>query len=280
MQYQRHEQPGCGGCLLLIILTILLFGGAPMLFEFMGLLLFGALFLFLAAAAAFFGFTYYIKRQVSAYEKSQTETHNKFVNLFVRILVRIAQVDGTVTRAEINTIQRFFQQNLRYTQNQLYWVKELIREAVDSADSLEELLAEFRQSFAYEPRLILLEMVYQVFYSNARVAESELQLARHIGEFLGINPYDRQAIEAKYQAGFRSAAAPADVQESRYYQILGLEPGAGFAEIKSAYRQLSMKYHPDKVGHLGDEFKKLAEEKMKELNVAYEYLKKKFNPVN
>jgi DnaJ like chaperone protein len=37
-----------------------------------------------------------------------------------------------------------------------------------------------------------------------------------------------------------------------------------------------MKYHPDKVGHLGDEFKKVAEDKMKELNVAYEYLKKKF----
>ena len=46
--------------------------------------------------------------------------------------------------------------------------------------------------------------------------------------------------------------------------------------IKKAYRQLSMKYHPDKVSHLGDEFKGVAEEKMKELNAAYDFFKRKF----
>ncbi len=45
--------------------------------------------------------------------------------------------------------------------------------------------------------------------------------------------------------------------------------------IKKAYRTLSMKYHPDKVGHLGEEFRRVAEEKMKEINVAYEYFKKR-----
>jgi DnaJ like chaperone protein len=41
-----------------------------------------------------------------------------------------------------------------------------------------------------------------------------------------------------------------------------------------------MEYHPDRVGHLGEEFRQVAEEKMKEINVAYNYLKKKFNGVN
>ncbi|MCG2747512.1 MAG: DnaJ domain-containing protein [Desulfobulbaceae bacterium] len=66
-------------------------------------------------------------------------------------------------------------------------------------------------------------------------------------------------------------------QEQQYYEVLGLQADATFEEIKKAYRKLSMKYHPDKVAHLGEEFRGVAEEKMKEINAAYQYLKKKFN---
>jgi len=276
-EYRRHEQPGCGGCLLLLLLAAFLFGGGPLLFEFLGFLIFGGLFLIFAAIAAFWAFTYYVKRQISTYERSQTETHNTFVYLLVNILVKIARIDGRVTKEEIHTIHRFFQHNLHYTQSRLYWVKDLVKEALQSEVSLESLLADFKSRFAYEPRLILLELIYQVLYANERVTEAELQVARNIGEFLAISAYERQAIEARYRYGGGAAGpAPARMDENRYYEILGLAPGADFATIKAAYRKLSMQYHPDKVGHLGEEFKQVAEEKMKDINAAYDHLKKKF----
>jgi DnaJ like chaperone protein len=277
MEYRRHEQPGCGGCFLLILLLIFITGGGPLLFEFLGMVIFVILFLIFSGIAAFWAFTFYIKRQISAYEKSQTETHNTFVFLLVNILVKIAQIDGTVTRDEVKTIRHFFQYNLHYSQNQLFWVKELIKEALASTVSIESLLQEFRQKFAYEPRIILLELIYQVLYSNEKVSDSELQMVRNIGEYLEISAYDQRSTEAKYKAGYRGTAGPAEeIGEDKYYAILGLTPGADFSEIKVAYRKLSMKYHPDKVGHLGEEFKEVAEEKMKEINNAYEYLKRKF----
>ena len=98
---------------------------------------------------------------------------------------------------------------------------------------------------------------------------------RNIAEYLDISSFEQRGFEARYRGGYRPAA-PQQPDEARYYETLGLKPGASFTEIKTAYRKLSMKYHPDKVGHLGDEFKKVAEDKMKDLNVAYEYLKKKF----
>ena len=52
-----------------------------------------------------------------------------------------------------------------------------------------------------------------------------------------------------------------------YYEVLGIEKGAGEEEIKKAYRKLAIKYHPDK--NPGD---KTAEEKFKELGEAYEVL--------
>ena len=118
-------------------------------------------------------------------------------------------------------------------------------------------------------------MIYQVLYSNETVSHEELQLAENIGNYLGISAYDQRSIAARYKAGFRAAGQTGEVAEEKHYAILGLAPGADFAEIKAAYRKLSMQYHPDKVGHLGDEFKKVAEEKMKEINNAYEYLKRK-----
>ena len=51
-----------------------------------------------------------------------------------------------------------------------------------------------------------------------------------------------------------------------YYEILGIKRGATEAEIKSAYRKLARKYHPD-VNKT-----KEAEEKFKEINEAYEVL--------
>ncbi|WP_109698290.1 DnaJ C-terminal domain-containing protein [Chitinophaga deserti] len=52
-----------------------------------------------------------------------------------------------------------------------------------------------------------------------------------------------------------------------YYKILGVDRKAGADDIKKAYRKLAVKYHPDK-----NPDDKLAEEKFKELNEAYEVL--------
>ena len=276
MVYRQHNQPGCGCGFLLLFFLLLLVVRPDLLLGFLGALFYVGLFFVFLMVAAFWGFSYFVKRKISEYEQSQTETHNTFVFLLVNILIKIAQADGKVTRAETATIQRFFQSNLHYSQSQLLWVKGLIKDALKSAVSLEQLLADFKQQFAYEPRLILLELVYQVLFSNDHVSDPELQLVRNIAEYLDISQFEQRAFEARFRGGYRATAAPRQRDEQRYYEVLGLQPGADFAEIKSVYRKLSMKYHPDKVGHLGDEFKKMAEDKMKELNVAYEYLKKKF----
>ena len=52
-----------------------------------------------------------------------------------------------------------------------------------------------------------------------------------------------------------------------YYEVLGLQKGASEDEIKSAFRKMAMKYHPDR--NPGD---KSAEEKFKEVNEAYSIL--------
>lgn len=59
------------------------------------------------------------------------------------------------------------------------------------------------------------------------------------------------------------------------YTVLGVTPNASKEEIKSAYRRLAGQYHPDKVLHLGKEFRELAEVRFKEIQAAYDTLKSK-----
>ncbi len=59
------------------------------------------------------------------------------------------------------------------------------------------------------------------------------------------------------------------------YKILGVTPRATPGEIKTAYRHLASQYHPDKVAHLGEEFRALAEKRFKEIQEAYQQLTRK-----
>ncbi|MBI4802950.1 MAG: DnaJ domain-containing protein [Elusimicrobia bacterium] len=64
-------------------------------------------------------------------------------------------------------------------------------------------------------------------------------------------------------------------QEMDPYEVLGVAKGASLDEIKHAYRELANKYHPDKVSHLGDEFKEIANKRFKEIWGAYQELTQK-----
>jgi hypothetical protein len=62
-----------------------------------------------------------------------------------------------------------------------------------------------------------------------------------------------------------------------YYDTLGVSPGATDSEIKSAYRRLAQKYHPDKHNTEGIKIKKHFEELFKAVNVAYKEIEKSRN---
>ena len=48
-------------------------------------------------------------------------------------------------------------------------------------------------------------------------------------------------------------------------------------EIKKAYRKIANKFHPDKIAHLGEDFKDIAQEKFKSVTEAYHKIKKERN---
>ena len=72
--------------------------------------------------------------------------------------------------------------------------------------------------------------------------------------------------------GSRSQLRPQPVP--RCYVVLGLRPGCTRDEATAIYRPLVKRYHPDLLSGLSPDLAAIAEERMKEINVAFEELRK------
>lgn len=71
-----------------------------------------------------------------------------------------------------------------------------------------------------------------------------------------------------------STSSSSEAQALSPHDILGISSDADQEEIRSAYRKLANQYHPDKVAHLGEEFHTMAEKRFKEIQKAYDELKR------
>ena len=63
-------------------------------------------------------------------------------------------------------------------------------------------------------------------------------------------------------------------QINHYYKVLDLQPGASQKDIKQAYKDLVLVWHPDRFPN-SPRLQKIAEEKIKEINTAYNNLNSK-----
>lgn len=113
---------------------------------------------------------------------------------------------------------------------------------------------------------MLLRMVYFVAMADEVVHEKEKEAIEQIVNFLGITDQDYQMLQAEFFT-----------TDDKYYKILGLARGASLGEVKKAYRDLARSNHPDRVAHLGTEYVKVAEEKFKTINEAYQKVTKELN---
>ena len=133
-----------------------------------------------------------------------------------------------------------------------------------------DILPDFAIGWGWLDDLLILFLLWRFFYSVKK------------SPFLNRGP-DNQNYRYFNKGKDRSQNADAGAGQSPQggrsagdpYQVLGIEKNASEDEIKRAYRQLANKYHPDKVYHLGEEFKKLAEQRFKEIEEAYRILKKR-----
>jgi DnaJ like chaperone protein len=187
-----------------------------------------------------------------------------FVANLVGILSIVMKSDGEVSEGEVKTARRFFSERLGYQGESLDIVKDLLKQALEADLNLEALCLDFRNKSDYSVRMLLMECLNDVAHADGGMHQAEERVIERVAVLLGVDARDWKRGSPSF--GTRPTAAPND------YEVLGLTPGAGEEEVKKAYRDLVKKYHPDRVGHLGEEFKELAHKKFLEIQQAYDRL--------
>jgi hypothetical protein len=95
---------------------------------------------------------------------------------------------------------------------------------------------------------------------------------RSLGGRGGASESRREGSSAREEPG-----ATARGEESDPYLLLGVDRGDGEDDIKRAYREMLGKYHPDRVQHLGEEFREMAAQRTKTINLAWQRVREERN---
>lgn len=183
-----------------------------------------------------------------------------FVASLVGILTAVMKADGDVRREEVRAVRTFFSDRLGYRGESLEIVRELIKRFLREGVDLEALCLDVSRRSDYATRLLLVECMLDVALADGRLTPEEEAVFDRAVRYLGIAPGDLASLRAR-------GRPHAD------FDVLGVGPSATAEEVKSAYRELVKKYHPDRVAHLGDEFKDLAHRKFLQVQEAYDRIR-------
>ncbi len=174
----------------------------------------------------------------------------------------VIKADGNVNQTELDYVRQYFVQAYgRERANATFKVfNEVIKKREISARNICNLL---RQRTRYESRLQILHFLFSIANADGSVSTPEVNEINRISGYLGIYGRDFESIKAMFFKNPDSA-----------YKILEIEKTATVPEIKTAYRTMAKKYHPDKLQHMDEAYRKGAEEKFRKVQEAYEQLQK------
>jgi DnaJ like chaperone protein len=202
---------------------------------------------------------------VDSMQPSERETHRTLVGDFSASLLilsaAIMKADGKVTKGELDYVRTFFTRQFgeEKANEDMLALREILKQEID----IRAVSQQIRHFMAYPERLQLLHYLFGISMADGYPQPMEVETIEIIADYLGINRHDFISLRSMFVKDVDSA-----------YKILEVEPNCTDEELKKAYRKMAMKYHPDKVTHLGDEVKKSAEEKFREVGAAYENIKK------
>jgi DnaJ like chaperone protein len=195
-------------------------------------------------------------------ERNQGGTRSgDFAMSLVVLSAAVMNADGKVLKSELNFVKKFLKMNFGEVQADqlILLLKEALKQEVDVRGVADQI----RMNMDHPKRMLLLQYLYGIANADGHLDKRELELIRLIAKHLGISLKDAASIEEPFHSGTLNP-----------YKVLEITENTTDSEVKKAYRKLAIKFHPDKIGDLGEGPRKLAKERFLQVQGAYEQIKK------
>jgi DnaJ like chaperone protein len=186
---------------------------------------------------------------------------NGFVASLLVLLAAVMKADGKVLKSELDFVKLHLRSILGEDQSQQALM--VLREVLKKDIPLSDVCHQIRVNLDYNSKVQLLHLLYGLAKADGALVAGEVTLIHNISNMLGISEADYQSVLNMFYKSPESA-----------YKILEVDASATNDELKKAYRKMAIRFHPDKVSHLGEDFQASAKEKFQKVNEAYEQLKK------
>lgn len=188
-------------------------------------------------------------------------SRNGFIVSLLVLVSAVMKADGKVLKSELEYVKSYFYTNFgpAAAREAILLLRDILKQAVP----LRDVCLQVKENVDYHSRLQLLHFLFGIAQADGVVSSEELKVIIEIAGYLDISDADFNSIKAMFIP-----------DTDKYFKILEVSPDATNEEIKKAYRQMAIKYHPDKVQHLGEDIRQAAEQKFKMVNEAYEKIKK------
>jgi len=197
----------------------------------------------------------------NAGELERTDTQPGDFGVVLLILAgAVIKADGKILKSELEFVKQFFvdQFGVDYTKERMQLFKEMLRQEY----SMRDVCVQIKQNMDYDARVQLLHFLFGVSNADGEIHPREVAVIQAIARYMGIHITDYTSIKAMFYSDINAM-----------YKILEVNPKASDEDVKQAYKEMAIRYHPDKVNHLGEEFEKAATEKFQKVNEAYENIK-------
>lgn len=221
-------------------------------------------------------------------DKQQTQ-RGDFSAALIVVSATVLKADGKILKSELDFVKKYFIKNFgeEVAKEKIKVLGEVIKQEIP----IDDVARQIKYNMRIAEKRLLLQYTFGIAAADGEIHPKELEMIQRISNGIGINQFEFRSMVAMFTqqynhqqrhysgGGYHQQRSKKQSGPSlaNCYRTLGVESNISDNELKKTYRKLAIKFHPDKVAHLGEDHVQTAEDKFQKVQQAYDLIKENRN---